>query len=64
MTDKHLLLVGASRGLGLVMAAEFLKPSAPFGIEECIPNVVDVLLGQRGKPGLRFLDREGRTVPC
>src|SRR3984885_15743835 len=25
MTDKHLLLVGASRGLGLTMAAEFLK---------------------------------------
>src|SRR5664279_5916609 len=25
MTDKHLLLVGASRGLGLAMAAEFLK---------------------------------------
>ena len=25
MTDKHLLLVGASRGLGLGMAAEFLK---------------------------------------
>ncbi len=25
MTDKHLLLVGASRGLGLAMASEFLK---------------------------------------
>ncbi len=25
MTDKHMLLVGASRGLGLAMAAEFLK---------------------------------------
>jgi NAD(P)-dependent dehydrogenase (short-subunit alcohol dehydrogenase family) len=25
VTDKHLLLVGASRGLGLAMAAEFLK---------------------------------------
>jgi NAD(P)-dependent dehydrogenase (short-subunit alcohol dehydrogenase family) len=25
MTDKHLLLVGASRGLGLAMAAEFLN---------------------------------------
>jgi NAD(P)-dependent dehydrogenase (short-subunit alcohol dehydrogenase family) len=25
MTDKHLLLIGASRGLGLAMAAEFLK---------------------------------------
>ncbi len=25
MSNKHLLLVGASRGLGLAMAAEFLK---------------------------------------
>jgi hypothetical protein len=24
---------------------------------------VDVLLSQQGKPGLRYLDREGRTVP-
>jgi len=38
-------------------------PDAPFGIEETIPKVVDVLLAQQGKPGLRFLDREGRTVP-
>lgn len=38
-------------------------PDAPFGIEEAIPKVVDVLLAQQGKPGLRYLDREGRTVP-
>ena len=38
-------------------------PGAPFGIEETIPKVVDVLLAQQGKPGLRYLDREGRTVP-
>jgi NAD(P)-dependent dehydrogenase (short-subunit alcohol dehydrogenase family) len=38
-------------------------PDAPFGIEEAIPKVVDVLLSQRGKPGLRYLDREGRSVP-
>jgi NAD(P)-dependent dehydrogenase (short-subunit alcohol dehydrogenase family) len=37
--------------------------AAPFTIEETIPKVVDVLLAQRGKPGLRFLDREGRAVP-
>lgn len=36
---------------------------APFGIEESIPKIVDVLLAQRGKPGLQYLDREGRTVP-
>jgi len=37
-------------------------PDAPFGIEETIPKVVDVLLAQQGKPGLRYLDREGRDV--
>jgi len=38
-------------------------PGATFTIEEAIPRVVDVLLSQQGKPGLQFLDREGRTVP-
>jgi NAD(P)-dependent dehydrogenase (short-subunit alcohol dehydrogenase family) len=38
-------------------------PDAPFGVEETIPKVVAVLLAQQGKPGLRYLDREGRTVP-
>jgi len=38
-------------------------PDAPFTVEETIPKVVDVLLSQLGKPGLRYLDREGRTVP-
>ena len=38
-------------------------PDAPFSVEEAIPKVVDVLLSQQGKPGLRYLDREGRTVP-
>jgi len=38
-------------------------PDAPFSVEDAIPKVVDVLLSQRGKSGLQFLDREGRTVP-
>jgi len=38
-------------------------PGAPFSVEEAIPMVVDVLLSRQGKPGLQFLDREGRTVP-
>jgi len=38
-------------------------PDAPCSIEESIPKVVEVLLSQQGKPGLRFLNREGRTVP-
>lgn len=36
---------------------------APFGVEESVPLLVDVLLGQKGKPGLAFLDRDGNTVP-
>jgi len=36
---------------------------APLGIEDSIPKVVNVLLAQRDKPGLQYLDREGRTVP-
>ncbi|MDR3489546.1 MAG: hypothetical protein P4M05_32230 [Bradyrhizobium sp.] len=38
-------------------------PDAPFSVEDAIPKVVDVLLSQRDKLGLQFLDREGRTVP-
>ena len=38
-------------------------PNAPVSVEEAIPKVVDVLLSQRGKPGLQYLDREGHTVP-
>ena len=38
-------------------------PNAPFSIEETIPKVVDVLLLQQGKPGLRYLDRYGNAVP-
>ena len=37
--------------------------NAPFGIEEAMPQIVDVLVGQRGLPGLRYLDRHGSTVP-
>lgn len=36
---------------------------APLSIEESIPKVVGVLLAQLGKPGLRYLDRDGKTVP-
>lgn len=38
-------------------------PGAPFTIEETVPQVVDVVLSQLGKPGLKFLDRFGNTVP-
>ncbi|MDF4024238.1 SDR family oxidoreductase [Luteibacter sp. PPL201] len=38
-------------------------PDAPFTLEESVPLIIDVLLAQRGNPGLRYLDRDGRTVP-
>ena len=37
-------------------------PGAPVGVDEAIPEVVDLLIAQTGTPGLRFLDRHGRTV--
>ncbi|WP_276204596.1 SDR family oxidoreductase [Sphingomonas panacis] len=37
--------------------------NAPFSVEEAVPKVVEVLLAQRGRPGLQFLDREGQPVP-
>jgi NAD(P)-dependent dehydrogenase (short-subunit alcohol dehydrogenase family) len=38
-------------------------PNAPFGVEEAMPQIVDVLIAQQGAVGLRYLDRNGRTVP-
>lgn len=37
--------------------------NAPFSIEETVPTLVETLLVQRGKAGLRFIDRFGETVP-
>jgi NAD(P)-dependent dehydrogenase (short-subunit alcohol dehydrogenase family) len=36
---------------------------APYTVEDTVPLVVDVLLAKRGRPGLEFLDRFGKTVP-
>lgn len=52
----------------LVMAPGWIRtdlggPDAPYTIEEAIPALVDVILAQRETPGLRYLDRFGRTVP-
>jgi NAD(P)-dependent dehydrogenase (short-subunit alcohol dehydrogenase family) len=38
-------------------------PDAPFTIEESVPNLVNVLLAKRERPGLEYLDRFGQTVP-
>lgn len=37
--------------------------SAPFGVEEAMPQIIDVLVAQQDAPGLRYLDRYGKTVP-
>jgi NAD(P)-dependent dehydrogenase (short-subunit alcohol dehydrogenase family) len=36
--------------------------NADLSIEESIPRVVDVIMAQAGKRGLRYLDYQGRTV--
>jgi NAD(P)-dependent dehydrogenase (short-subunit alcohol dehydrogenase family) len=59
--------VGEARAL-LLLAPGWIRtalggPNAPLSAEEAIPKVVDVLLSQQGKPGLRYLDRDGHTVP-
>jgi hypothetical protein len=38
-------------------------PGAPVGVEEAMPQIVDVLIDQRATPDLRFLDRQVRTAP-
>lgn len=36
---------------------------APFSLEETVPKIVSTLLSQQGVQGLRYIDREGKTVP-
>ena len=38
-------------------------PDARLSIEDSVPSLVNVLMGQQGKPGLQYLDYLGRTVP-
>jgi NAD(P)-dependent dehydrogenase (short-subunit alcohol dehydrogenase family) len=38
-------------------------PNATFSIEENIPKIVDVISGQSGKRGLRYVDYRGADVP-
>ncbi|WP_214472071.1 SDR family NAD(P)-dependent oxidoreductase [Mesorhizobium sp. dw_380] len=51
----------------LLMAPGWIRtdlggPNAPFSVEESIPQIVDVLISQLGKPGLEYLNRDGKTV--
>jgi NAD(P)-dependent dehydrogenase (short-subunit alcohol dehydrogenase family) len=38
-------------------------PDAPLTIQDSIPSLVNVMLAQKGTPGLQYLDYLGRTVP-
>jgi len=38
-------------------------PGARLTIEESVPNLVEVLLAKRDRPGIEYLDYLGRTVP-
>lgn len=59
----------AAEGQALLLMApgwirtEMGGPGAPFGVEEAMPQIVDVMIAQQGTPGLRFLDRHGQAVP-
>ena len=58
---------GDARAL-VLMAPGWVKtdmggPDGKLTIEESVPNLVNVLLGQRGSTGLQYLDYLGRTVP-
>jgi hypothetical protein len=38
-------------------------PQALLSIEESIPSVVDMVENELGRPGLRFIDRNGAVLP-
>ena len=38
-------------------------PDAPFTLEQTIPDIVACLLAKRERPGLEYLDRNGKVVP-
>lgn len=58
---------GEARAL-VLMAPGWIRTAlgglqAPFGLEETVPEIVEALLAQQGRPGLRYIDRKGATVP-
>ena len=59
----------AGDGQALVLMApgwirtEMGGSNAPFSVEDAMPQIVDVLIAQQDSAGLRYLDRNGRTLP-
>ena len=58
-SDRRALLLMAPGWI----RSELGGPDAPFSIEETMPNIVNVMMSKRGRPGLEFLDRNGKAVP-
>lgn len=58
---------GAPRAMALLapgwIRTDLGGPDAPFTMEEAVPKLVVVLIEKRGRPGVEYLDRFGRTVP-
>jgi NAD(P)-dependent dehydrogenase (short-subunit alcohol dehydrogenase family) len=59
----------AAEGQALVLMApgwirtELGGANAPFSVEDAMPQIIDVLIAQQDAAGLRYLDRNGQTVP-
>jgi NAD(P)-dependent dehydrogenase (short-subunit alcohol dehydrogenase family) len=65
-SNKQLLLIGASRGLGFALAEEYLKRGwhvVATERKESIPNLANTMDAQAGTAGLQYLNYLGQTVP-
>lgn len=58
---------GTPRALVLMapgwVRTELGGPDGRLSIDESVPRLVDVLLAKQGRPGLEYLDYQGKTVP-
>ena len=56
--ERRALLLMAPGGIRTDLGG----PDARFSMEETVPDIVDVVVGKQGKPGLEYLDRFGEVV--